>query len=717
MNRIGGPSAVAPLAHVQLQAAAARHRVGLHPPGRFGRRRHFRPPRVRRADSDRRRRRSRCASGAAPYLPRPGALSAATGCLRAPSALVAAARYWPRGASRQGVRGPRRRARDARARARRRAGGPRRGHPRGRRGGIGKTRLAAEIAGRARDGGFADPARPVDRSRRDRAALPAVRRGPAPARRTAARRRQRVPSCGSSRRRWRCSPITRPPRRCCSCSRTCTGPTRQRSTWSSSSPTTWPNDRWCCSPPIAADEPSSKGRMARLADGVRRSGSGLVLDLGPLPPEDLTALLAPAPDARLAPALADAIVARSAGNPFFAEELLAAAREPDRRAPAPPARPAAAAGGTARRRGPGPAAAGGRRRARRRLPAAPRARRGPRARRARGAAPGRRARGPRRRPGRGHLPVPPPAAGRSRLLDDPPRRARGAARPARRGAVAHRGRPPAELAPHWAAAGRAAEALAASVEAARQAEAVFGLAEAVAHLERALALWPAVPDAAGLDRARPGRALLLGGRDSPARPAPRPVRPNSPGAPSSSPGTRTRPRAALLHVRLGVYPYANGSNDAGLAAFERAVELAPPPSAERAQALAAFGTGLHMAWRHRGVTRGLRAGARARAGDRGASGRAAGAHRARQRPRLPRPRRGGPGPARPGRAARRGNRRSDGPAAGVHHPHRRADHARPARGVGPGGRRGARGRPPLRRRYHGAGGQPGRGAAGRRRLG
>ena len=63
---------------------------------------------------------------------------------------------------------------------------------------------------------------------------------------------------------------------------------------------------------------------------------------------------------------------------------------------------------------------------------------------------------------------------------------------------------PAELAPHWAAAGRSAEALAASVDAAREAEAVFGLAEAHAHLERALALWPAVPDAAelaGLDLA------------------------------------------------------------------------------------------------------------------------------------------------------------------------------------------------------------------------
>ena len=59
---------------------------------------------------------------------------------------------------------------------------------------------------------------------------------------------------------------------------------------------------------------------------------------------------------------------------------------------------------------------------------------------------------------------------------------------------------PAELAPHWAAAGRSTEALAASVDAARQAEAVFGLAEALAHLERALALWDAVPDAAELVR-------------------------------------------------------------------------------------------------------------------------------------------------------------------------------------------------------------------------
>src|SRR5207342_47547 len=41
-----------------------------------------------------------------------------------------------------------------------------------------------------------------------------------------------------------------------------------------------------------ADEPASAGRMRRLAEGVRRSGSALVLELGPLGRDELTALLA-----------------------------------------------------------------------------------------------------------------------------------------------------------------------------------------------------------------------------------------------------------------------------------------------------------------------------------------------------------------------------------------------------------------------------------------
>ena len=65
-----------------------------------------------------------------------------------------------------------------------------------------------------------------------------------------------------------------------------------------------------------------------------------------------------------------------------------------------------------------------------------------------------------------------------------------------------------------------------------------------------------------------------------------------------------------------------------------------------------------VAWRYDGVAADLRAGARARPRGRRTRGRGPGAHRARRRPRLPRPRRGGPRAASPGPAARRGDRRS-----------------------------------------------------------
>ena len=73
-----------------------------------------------------------------------------------------------------------------------------------------------------------------------------------------------------------------------------------------------------------ADEPASAERVRRLADSVGRSGAALVLELGPLAPDELAALIEARAGAT-APALVDAIVARSEGNPFFAEELLAAA--------------------------------------------------------------------------------------------------------------------------------------------------------------------------------------------------------------------------------------------------------------------------------------------------------------------------------------------------------------------------------------------------------
>ena len=82
-----------------------------------------------------------------------------------------------------------------------------------------------------------------------------------------------------------------------------------------------------------ADEISSAQRMRRLADALGRAGATVALDLGPLEREDVAALLAARADGLLPKALTNTIVTRSEGNPFYAEELLAAAREGDRELP------------------------------------------------------------------------------------------------------------------------------------------------------------------------------------------------------------------------------------------------------------------------------------------------------------------------------------------------------------------------------------------------
>jgi len=348
-----------------------------------------------------------------------------------------------------------------------------------------------------------------------------------------------------------------------------------------------------------ADELASAERVRRLAEGVRRTGSALAVELGPLQRGELAALLEAHADAPPPAALTEAIVARSEGNPFFAEELLAAASEGSGELPRglrdlllqrvarlDPAtqnllRLAAAAGRDV----------------------------GYPLLRAAAALPERDVRQSLRRAVEHGVLVAVPATSRFRfrhaLLAEavyatllPGEReelhARLAEELARGGRAA-----PAELAPHWAAAGRTKEALAASVQAARQAEAVFGLAEALAHLERALRLWDAVPDAADLVQADLAglcfsaaeaawntgaapravelaqRAIELVGDDDPLR-------------------------AALLHEGLGRYLHDSGRGDAAAAAVERAVELAPvqPPSPERAQVLAILGNLLMVAWRY-----------------------------------------------------------------------------------------------------------------------
>jgi ATP/maltotriose-dependent transcriptional regulator MalT len=157
-----------------------------------------------------------------------------------------------------------------------------------------------------------------------------------------------------------------------------------------------------------------------------------------------------------------------------------------------------------------------------------------------------------------------------------------------------------DLAHHWVAAGRPAEALAESVRAARGAEALSGRAEALRHAETALSLWSQVPDAADvagtplvalLDWAAElanltgdnTRAVALIGRaidlsDVDAEPA----------------------RVASRYERLGTYLLPIGQREQGLAAFHRAVELVPaePPTAERVRVLAALGNALLLSDRY-----------------------------------------------------------------------------------------------------------------------
>ena len=346
------------------------------------------------------------------------------------------------------------------------------------------------------------------------------------------------------------------------------------------------------------DEPTSGERMRRFADGVRRSGAATLLRLGPIAHDDLAALLEARADAPLPAAVTDSIAARSEGNPFFAEELLTVA---DRTGELP--------GGLrdlllesvdqldpATRSLLRLAAAAGRDVAYPLLCAA-------------AALPERDVRESLRRAVDHRVLVVESATGsfrfRHALLAEaiyatalPGEReemhARLAEQLARSAAAS-----PAELAPHWAAAGRSSEALSASVDAARQAQAVFGLAEAHGHLERALALWPAVPDAAdlaGVDLAglcawtarlaghvgAATRAVELGRHAIDVLDAHDPH------------------RAALLHVGLGEYLLEIGSEEGLLAEFEHAVELVPemPPSPERAYALASLAGGLMVSWRY-----------------------------------------------------------------------------------------------------------------------
>ncbi len=345
------------------------------------------------------------------------------------------------------------------------------------------------------------------------------------------------------------------------------------------------------------DEPGSAERVRRLADGVRRSGSGVVLELGPLEDDELAALLAARADEALPAGLTNTIVSRSEGNPFFAEELLAAAGADSGELPIrlrdlllqrigrldPPTqsllRLAAAAG-----RDVGHALLS-----------------------ALAARPKHDVRESLREAVEQRILVADQATGsfrfRHALLAEaiyatvlPGEREELHARLAME--LERVGAASAELAHHWAAAGRVDEALVASIEAAREVEAVFGLTEALGHLERALTLWERVADAS--ERTGVGLSELCSWTAELASTiglAPRAVVLQRQAIELF--GHTDPARAALLYLRLSRYLYECGKDDAGLAARERAVELVPaqPPSAERAEVLSGLASGLRLAWR------------------------------------------------------------------------------------------------------------------------
>ncbi|HEX2375270.1 MAG TPA: AAA family ATPase [Actinomycetota bacterium] len=152
----------------------------------------------------------------------------------------------------------------------------------------------------------------------------------------------------------------------------------------------------------------------------------------------------------------------------------------------------------------------------------------------------------------------------------------------------------AELAHHCLASHDLAGALAASVRAAEQAEVVLAPAEALRHLSTTLRLWERVPEptaAAGVDRVeltlRAAAAASAAGEHQRAASLARDA--------ATTPGATEDPaQAAHAYERLGMYLFHAGRIEEALDACAQAVELVPaqPPTRLRARVTAAMAQAL-----------------------------------------------------------------------------------------------------------------------------
>jgi DNA-binding CsgD family transcriptional regulator/tetratricopeptide (TPR) repeat protein len=157
----------------------------------------------------------------------------------------------------------------------------------------------------------------------------------------------------------------------------------------------------------------------------------------------------------------------------------------------------------------------------------------------------------------------------------------------------------AELADHWERAGDLERALPAAIQAAAQAERAYAFAEALRHYESALDLWGRVPGVAKLapfdrvtlqERAAEAASLILDQQRAVEL------------ARAALDGVdrhRDPVRAGVLLERLGRYLWL-ALDEAALAAYQEAVSLVPPepPSVERAKVLAGYAQILGLLGRH-----------------------------------------------------------------------------------------------------------------------
>ncbi len=149
---------------------------------------------------------------------------------------------------------------------------------------------------------------------------------------------------------------------------------------------------------------------------------------------------------------------------------------------------------------------------------------------------------------------------------------------------------PGEIAYHWVAARDRARALPALVEAGVAAERMYAYGQAQRHFEAALELWDAVPDAdavAGRDRVwltqRAAECAMLGGEPA------RAVELGRAAVALLTAGTKPDARRlGELHGRLRWFLWEAGDRRGAAAALDQALRLIPPdpPSPARARALA-----------------------------------------------------------------------------------------------------------------------------------